>query len=48
MNKRQFKKSSDELQEYFKFKKHSFVVPPKKGKGSYRRKRKHKEIYNGS
>lgn len=45
MDKRKFKKSPEELQEYFKFRRRSFAVPPKKGKGSYRRKKKHnKEV----
>lgn len=38
MNKTMFKKSPDELQEYLKFKHRGFSVPPKKGRGSYRRK----------
>ena len=39
MDKKIFKKSPEELQEYFKFKRHGFSVPPKKGKGSYNRKK---------
>lgn len=34
-----FSKSGDELQEYLNiFKKRHSVIPPKKGKGSYKRK----------
>lgn len=36
------KKTPEELQQYLHFKKRSFIVPPKKGKGSYSRKEKHK------
>lgn len=39
MDKKIFKKSPEELQEYFKFKRRGFSVPPKKGKGSYNRKK---------
>ena len=39
MDKKIFKKSPEELQEYFKFKRHGFSVPPKKGKESYNRKK---------
>lgn len=42
MDKRKFKKSPEELQEYFKFRRRGFAVPPKKGKGSYKRRKKHK------
>lgn len=42
MNKQILKKSPEELQEYLKFKKRGFVVPPKKGRGSYKRKNKYK------
>ena len=41
--KRMFKKSAEELEEYIKFKRHGFAVRPKKGKGSYTRKKKYKE-----
>lgn len=44
MDKRMLKKSSEELQEWLKFRRRGFAVPPKKGKGSYRRKPKHKNI----
>lgn len=38
--KRQYAKMApDELQEYLHFKKRSFVVPNKKGKGSYKRQK---------
>jgi hypothetical protein len=33
------KMTPDELQEYLHFKKRSFIVPNKKGKGSYKRKK---------
>ena len=36
------KKSPEELQEYLKFKRRGGKVENKKGKGSYRRKEKHK------
>lgn len=42
MDKRIFKKSKEELQEYMKFRNRHGVVPPKRGKGSFKRKRKHK------
>ena len=45
IDKRMFKKSPEELQEYLAFKKRGFVVENKKGKGSYSRKSKHKEDY---
>lgn len=38
------KKSPEELQEYLSFRKRGFKVKPKKGKGSFRRKEKHKPI----
>lgn len=41
MDKKIFKKSSEELQEYFKFKRRGFSISPKKGKGSFKRKNKH-------
>ena len=43
MDKRIFKKSPEELQEYLKFKRRGSKVQAKKGKGTYRRKSKHKE-----
>jgi hypothetical protein len=39
--KRMFKKSPEELQLYMYFKKRSFVIKNKRGKGSYNRKSKH-------
>lgn len=41
-NKAFLKKSPEELEEYMKFKKRGGSVPPKKGKGSFRRKAKHR------
>lgn len=41
-DKRIFKKSSEELQEYLQFKRRGSKVEPKKGKGSYKRNNKHK------
>lgn len=38
LDKRMFKKSAEELQLYFHFKKRGFVIQNKKGKGSYSRK----------
>ena len=43
LDKRMFKKSSEELQEYLQFQRRGSKVEPKKGKGSYKRKPKHKE-----
>lgn len=40
--KEYLKKSPEELEEYMKFKKRGGSVPPKKGKGSFRRKPKHR------
>lgn len=34
------KMAADELQQYLLFKKRSFIVPNKKGKGSYKRSKK--------
>ena len=42
MDKRIFKKSPEELQQYLHFKKRGFAIENKKGKGSYSRKKKHK------
>ena len=44
MNKEIFKKSKEELQEYLQFKRRGFKVKSKKGKGSYNRKHKHKDV----
>ena len=41
LNKKMFKKSAEELQEYMMFKRRGSVIPSKKGKGSYKRKEKH-------
>lgn len=43
VDKRIFKKTSEELQQYLHFKKRGFAVNNKKGKGSYSRKTKHKK-----
>lgn len=46
LNKRIFKKSSEELQQYLQFKRRGFRIENKKGKGSYKRKTKHRgEMY---
>ena len=42
MDKRMFKKTEEELQEYMTFRKRGFIIKNKKGKGSYSRKDKHK------
>ena len=43
MNKKEFKKSQEELAEYLQFKRRGFIVPAKKGRGSiYKRNIKHK------
>ena len=42
MDKRMFKKSPEELQQYLHFKKRGFAIENKKGKGSYSRKKKKK------
>ena len=42
MDKKMFKKSPEELQEYLAFKRRGFKVPAKKGKGSYKRHGKHR------
>lgn len=44
MNKQLLKKSSDEIQEWLQFKRRGSKVEPKKGKGSYSRKQKHKGV----
>lgn len=46
MDKRVNKKSNEELQGYMQFKRRGFAVKPKKGKGSYKRKPKHKNDYD--
>lgn len=40
--KRANKKTGEELQQYLQFKKRGSLIRPKKGKGSYSRKQKHK------
>ena len=47
MDRRMFKKSPEELQLYLHFKKREFTIENKKGKGSYKRKPKHKVEYDG-
>lgn len=42
INKQMFKKSPEELQLYLHFKKRGFAIMNKKGKGSYKRKSKHR------
>ena len=42
VDKRIFKKSFEELQQYMMFKRRGSKVEAKKGKGSYSRKKKHK------
>ena len=37
MDRKIFKKNSQELQEYLQFKRRGSAVTPKKGKGSYKR-----------
>ena len=46
VDKRMFKKSPEELQQYLHFKKRGFAVDNKKGKGSYTRKTKHKKGFD--
>ena len=40
-DKRMFKKTPEELEQYLQFKRRGYSVPSKKGKGSYKRKSKH-------
>lgn len=43
VNKRYMKKNKEELNEYLQlFRRRGFKVPAKKGKGSFKRKQKHK------
>ena len=42
LNKRIFKKSPEELEQYMQFKRRGSCVENKKGKGSYQRHSKHK------
>ena len=47
MDKKAFKKTSEELQQYLQLMRKHLVVPSKKGKGSFKRCPKHKGgIYN--
>ena len=41
IDKRMFKKTGEELQEFLKFKKRGSRVENRKGKGSYKRKKKY-------
>ena len=41
------KKTGEELQSYLEFRRRGFKVKPKKGKGSFKRKEKHKEKFDG-
>lgn len=41
IKKSDFKKSSEEMQEFLKFRNRGFSISSKKGKGSYKRKEKH-------
>ena len=43
MKKDVFRKSPEELQEYLQFQRRGSKIKPKKGKGSYNRKFKHKK-----
>ena len=43
LDKRMFKKSPEELEQYLNFKKRGFAIDNNKGKGSYKRKTKHKK-----
>lgn len=46
MDKRMFKKTGDELQDYLSFKRRGFMKPVKKGKGSkYNRHDSNKEAF---
>ena len=42
MDKRIFKKNQEELEQYLQFKRRGTVIRSKKGKGSYKRKSKHR------
>lgn len=46
LHKNIFKKSPEELQQYLRLMKQHKVVPSKKGKGSYKRKPKHRRSLN--
>ena len=45
MDKRIFKKTGEELQQYLAFKRKHFFVPAKKGKGSFKRQEKHSKKF---
>lgn len=45
-NNSQWKMEGDELQDFLHFRKRGFILPNKKGKGSYNRKEKHKQDYS--
>ena len=44
MDKRIFKKTGEELQQYLTFKRKHFFVPAKKGKGSFKRQKNIQKI----
>lgn len=44
MDKRIFKKTGEELQQYLAFKRKHFFVPAKKGKGSFKRQKTFKKF----
>lgn len=44
LSKQSLKKNPEELQMYLHFKKRGFAIKPKKGKGSFSRKKKYKEM----
>lgn len=46
MDKKIFKKSSEELEQYLQFKRRGSVVKSKKGKGSFKRKSKYQNHPN--
>lgn len=46
LDKRMFKKTPEELEQYLHFKKRGFAIDNKKGKGSYTRKTKHKKGFD--
>ena len=46
LDKRIFKKTPEELEQYLHFKKRGFAIDNKKGKGSYTRKTKHKKGFD--
>ena len=46
LDKRMFKKTPEELEQYLHFKKRGFAIDNKKGKGSYTRKIKHRKGFD--